>query len=136
MWWHDVEAPTQPNKWLAYYKQLAQLREQLAELRRGDLQVIRADNQTRTIVISRQDSSNRSLLLINADNVGHEVEFVTKRDSEWLELFHTGRPESYSVKGKGSMRLRADKQGRVTVSCNPLSGVLLREVRNNSSSES
>ncbi len=136
MWWHDVEAPTQPNKWLAYYKQLAQLREQFAELRRGDLQVIRADNRTRTIVISRQDSSNRSLLLINADNVGHEVEFVTKKDSEWLELFHTGRPESYGVKGKGSMRLRADKQGRVTVSCNPLSGVLLREVRNNSSSES
>ncbi|MEZ6083367.1 MAG: alpha-amylase family glycosyl hydrolase [Phycisphaerae bacterium] len=136
MWWHDVEAPTQPNKWLAYYKQLAQLQANNSRNCRGDLQVIRADNQTRTIVISRQDSSNRSLLLINADNVGHEVEFVTKRDSEWLELFHTGRPESYSVKGKGSMRLRADKQGRVTVSCNPLSGVLLREVRNNSSSES
>ncbi|GJM25394.1 MAG: alpha-amylase [Phycisphaerae bacterium] len=134
MWWNETNASN--NHLLQYYRQLVKLRSQLPELRRGSFQIIHADTQHRTVAISRHDTNHRTMLLINADAKKHSVELVTQKHSEWLELFHTDGPEINVTSRQGRLRVRADKQGRVTIDCNPRSGVLLREVRDKLSSES
>jgi glycosidase len=129
MWWRNAKAPHDQQHLLEYHEQLAGLRTRLAELRRGDLQIIHADNRHHTLAISRQDVDHQTILLINADTVEHEVELVTQKHSEWLQLFHTQGLEINAASRQRPSRLRADKQGRVTINCNPCSGVLLRDVR-------
>ncbi len=127
-WWSKTERQQGEQQISPVYRRLAELRGQLSELRRGNLQVVHADNRQHTLVISRSDQQHQAMLVLNADTVARKVEFVTSKDTEWLQLFHTEEGELKDATRQGPLRLRADKHGRVTMNCNPCSGVLLREV--------